>query len=214
MAVRGRAAVRGRTAHPSRPPHPTTSLSTIELNTTVFVLPPPKRKTIVNFKTFGLGLYSNAGTMQEGGRRARRLSLHTPVPSHPAPPRSRRSSHHALHLMPHPVRLVLPRPIQYETRPSASLFVTRRSLHLLVRGKDAASASRPWRGCGLCASLPTTRPRPPPPRPRQDRGLRLHHPRAERGPPPLPRSPWRRPKWRPWQTGSWRRPRLGERARG
>ena len=84
-------------------------------------------------------------------------------------------------------------------------------------GKDNVSVScgtqppppHPWQGgvlcassvarTGLCACLPTTRPRPPLPRPRQDHGLRLHHPRRERGPPPPPRSLW---------PGSWRRPRL------
>ena len=59
------------------------SLSTNELDTTVFVQPLTKRKTIFNFKTFGSGFCSNSGTMEESGSRGRLLSR--PVPSRHVP---------------------------------------------------------------------------------------------------------------------------------
>ena len=86
-----------------------TSLFTNEPDTTVFVQPLTKRKTIFNSKTFGSGFCSNGGTMEESGRRG-------PLLSHPVPSR----------LVPRPARppclalpcpamprspLVLPRPV-------------------------------------------------------------------------------------------------------
>ena len=73
-----------------------TSLFTNEPDTTVFVQPLTKRKTIFNSKTFGSGFCSNGGTMEESGRRG-------PLLSHPVPSR----------LVPRPARppcLALPCP--------------------------------------------------------------------------------------------------------